>query len=272
MYKLHFPVLNKEVYDLVSNIKEKLLIIDCTYGAGGHSDIFLKCAHKVIAFDRDVNTISHNDIPLIHDKFSNLNKYIKYEKNNDSYNIYLNNNFVYTVNKIMIFADLGMSTMQLKNDRGFSFMTNSLLDMRMGNDGNTLSEKLAYMQEEEIERIIREYGEEKRSRVIASNIHKYRAKKKIETTFDLREAVGCDKFDVLARVFQAFRIYLNDELSEIYKLLQCYADYYMIISFHSLEDKIVKKFGKKQEIYIPTNEEINVNPPSRSAKMRFWKN
>lgn len=271
MSLLHFPVLNKKVKELIDAIKDDLLVIDCTYGAGGHSKIFIDSAHKVIALDRDINTKSEI-VPLIHDKFSNLHNHIEFEKaNNDQYNIFLNKSFLYSVNKIMIFADLGMSTMQLKNNRGFSFMTDSPLDMRMGIDTHTLCEKLEYMQENEIEQIIREYGEEKRSKKIASNINNYRASKKIETTLDLRKAIGFDEFNILARVFQAFRIYINNELNELHKLLQIKANYFLIISFHSLEDRIVKRAFKNQQLYLPTEEEIEINSASRSAKMRFWK-
>lgn len=256
---MHVPIFPKEIELIISKIKPKS-VIDCTFGAGGHSNIFSKYCENVIAIDRDISVekfINH-DIKFYNDTFSNIDKYVE--------------------NTDVIFADLGMSTMQLESDRGFSFMSDSDLDMRMG-DGIKLKNILNKMPLIKLKDILQKYSEESNSVKIAHNIERYRLKKDINTTFELREAIGFDKFPILARIFQAFRIFINDEMKELEILLEKIpklTNTSLIITFHSLEDRLVKnafrKFFKYHGFLNPTEIEILNNPKSRSAKLRFGSN
>lgn len=259
----HAPVFAKKIEEIINKISKEMkidTIVDCTFGAGGHSRIFAPFCKRLVAIDRDqsvykfVETI--NNVEFFVDSFSNLSRYVE--------------------KATLIFADLGLSTMQLDSDRGFSFMTNSDLDMRMGDGPSKLRHLLKKMPVFRMKEIIQKYGEEPSATKIANNIDKFRLKKEIQTTFDLREAIGIDKFPVLARVFQAFRIFVNEELRELEILLEQIpkiASLSMIISFHSLEDRLVKAAFKRHfkfhTLFIPSEEEILENSRARSAKLRF---
>lgn len=228
-------------------------IVDCTYGAGNHSKIALNCGLKVYGFDQDINVKPMDNIEFCYENFSNINK---------------------TADVWM--ADLGMSDMQLQSDRGFSFMRNTdgLLDMRMNqnSDKKPLKDIINYMPKYEIVRIIKEFGEEPMAKIIASNIELYRIRNKIRTTQQFLDAIGINKYSVLARVFQAFRIYINDELNTLKQLLNNIDKYTIkaacIITFHSLEDRIVKHHWKKYNGKYLTDE--NNQKKARSSKLRFF--
>lgn len=264
----HFPVMLDQIEKLIK-YKKYETIIDCTFGAGGHSKMFLNYCNKLTAFDRDDTVenfvFKHDKFQFIHDQFSNINKHIVWAD--------------------FIFADLGMSSMQINSHRGFSFMIDSDLDMRMGtpnalntNPNGTLKNILNYMPTYKIKEIIEKYGEEKQATLIAHNIDRYRLRNKIITTLDLRKAIGIDKFSLLARVFQSFRIFINNEIEELELLLKNImnmTDNVMILTFHSLEDRLVKnafKNFKYKGFLLPGNDEITINTNSRSAKLRFASN
>lgn len=261
---MHIPVFFKEIEEIISKITLQTPIqsgVDCTFGFGGHSKMLSKFIPKIIAFDQDPDVFQfakNTSIQLICDNFSNINQHI--EKTD------------------LILADLGLSTMQLDSNRGFSFMTDTPLDMRMNKNGPKLKEILARLPRFKIIEIIKKYGEEPLAGKIGKNIESYRLKNNIQTTFDLRKAIGIDKFAVLARVFQAFRIFLNEEINSLEKLLEVIpniSETVLIISFHSLEDRLIKQVFKKYKFngfFLPTEEEILANPRSRSAKLRFASN
>lgn len=261
---MHIPVLLNEVKELVEKNKIKS-VIDLTFGAGGHSKMFLESGCSVIGIDRD-SSVEEFAIQLkekYKDKFSFYNdKFSEFDK--------------YCEKVDLVFADLGTSTMQLETERGFSFMNNSELDMRMGCSDRKLATILRKMPRYKIEEIIKLYGQERNYKKIAYNIDNFRLKKEINTTFDLRDACGTTNYSTLARIFQAFRIFLNDELEEIELMIKKAKEIaeksVAIITFHSLEDKIIKenfKIYRENGFIVPSDEEIIQNPKSRSAKMRF---
>jgi len=266
----HIPVLFKEIETLIlsmktsKNLKNESFnsIVDCTFGAGGHGRMFAKYA-PVIAFERDENYKNlHDDIESIKIHYKCFSTIENSVKKTD-----------------LIFADLGLSSMQLDDARGFSFMRDSDLNMYMGGEEKkSLKHILKYMPIYKIQEIIKKYGEEKEAAKIANNIDRYRLKGDITTTFELRKAIGNDKFPVLARVFQAFRIFINNEMEELENLLKSIpslTDTALIISFHSLEDRLIKHSFKKFKysgFILPSSEEVILNPKSRTAKLRFGSN
>ena len=250
-----------EILAIVTELNPKH-IIDCTFGAGGHASLLLNAGYQVTSFDQDPTALFHaqklnsySKFRFISDQFSNIDKY--------------------NLGADLILADLGMSTMQIRNQNGFSFMQNSRLEMKMSGKPPFLYEILSSMPKYKIMDILQQYGEEPKARQIATNIDNYRLHSKIETTFDLRDATGVSNFSTLARVFQAFRIYINEEMKELDTLIQfIFHDKInaLILSFHSLEDRRVKECAKQapySKLYLPSQAEIDINPASRSAKLRY---
>ena len=297
----HYTVMLNEAVDALE-CQEGKIYVDCTLGGGGHSELILKrigAKGKLISFDIDDEAIAHSKERL--KNFSNLtilkSSYtnIKSELQNLG------------IEKITggVLLDLGASYHQLtKAERGFSFSKDASLDMRF----DMQAEFSAYdvvntYKEEELVRIFSEYGEERFSKRIAKKIVEVRSKKKIETTGELAELVISatpkvkSSIHPATRVFQAIRIEVNNELknvnnvlSDILELLDVGA-IISVISFHSLEDRIVKRFFKfesqkcrcnemickcpppkielvNKKPIVATDEEIKENPPSRSAKLR----
>lgn len=300
---MHIPVLLKEAIKYLSPVSGNTYI-DATFGAGGYTNAILSsCNCKVISFDIDPNvqkfadeTISKfgNRFSFINSNYSNINKKLSEKQINP-------------VDGIIF--DLGVSSMQLDNaERGFSFNKLAKLDMRMGNDGISAYDVINEKKESELADIIYYYGDEKKSRKIAANILKYREKSKIETTLELREIIikstGWNKkhqIDPATKTFQAIRIYVNDELGNLEKAL-CQLSSILkpgaiavFVTFHSIEDRIVKNFFKKglnpeiksrylpeiskEDLFevitkkpiIPSDNEIFENVRSRSAKLRAYK-
>ena len=261
---LHISVLKNEVINAL-NIKENGIYIDATFGRGGHSLEILKKLNKdgkLIAIDRDIDAITYakntspfnvdNRFSIFHTEFNNIiNIMQKYADNNN-----IKNNI--KVDGILL--DLGVSSPQLDNaERGFSFNKNSPLDMRMNNtSGETVAEFIKRTDISELTEIFRNFGEEKYAYKVAKNIIKQREIKAIETTFELAEIIrqsipsfqkGKDK---ATRCFQALRIYINQELFQLESVLPQTINLLktggrlVIISFHSLEDRIVKNFLKNE--------------------------
>lgn len=265
---LHISVLKNEVINAL-NIKENGIYIDATFGRGGHSLEILKKLNKdgkLIAIDRDIDAITYakntspfnvdNRFSIFHTEFNNIiNIMQKYADNNN-----IKDNIKDNIKVDGILLDLGVSSPQLDNaERGFSFNKNSPLDMRMNNtSGETVAEFIKRTDISELTEIFRNFGEEKYAYKVAKNIIKQREIKAIETTFELAEIIrqsipsfqkGKDK---ATRCFQALRIHINQELFQLESVLPQTINLLktggrlVIISFHSLEDRIVKNFLKNE--------------------------
>ena len=290
----HNPVLlKKSVDDLVTNPDG--IYVDCTFGGGGHSrEILSRLSEKgkLFSFDQDLdalkNTIDDARFTLINQNFRFLE----------------NSLLIYGVNQVDgVLADLGVSSHQFDEaERGFSTRSNAPLDMRM-NVMQTLDAKkiINEYEEEQLANILYYYGELRDSRKLAREIVRHRQNKKINTTEDLKNLFSYipphkqNKF--FAQIFQAVRIEVNEELEVLKEMLvQSHRilkqnGRLVVISYHSLEDRLVKRFLKNgmfegeptRDIYgnyqktfellqskavIPENSEIDKNSRARSAKMR----
>lgn len=290
---MHFPVLKKEAIEYL-NPKPNENFIDCTVGFGGHALAILENngpKGKVLGIEADSEVIKNtkseieksghkNRVILISDNFVNLKEIVKREK----------------IGKISgILLDLGMSSWHLaESGRGFSFLKKEPLDMRYSLLNPLTAEKIVnYWSEQEIERILREYGEERFSQRIAKEIVEERKFREIKSTSQLTEIIKRavpgwyqhQRINPATRTFQALRIVVNDELNNLIKVLPETIEVLnaggriVVISFHSLEDRIVKNFfrdkAKENLLKIltkkpigPSAKEIKINPRSRSAKLR----
>ena len=303
----HLSVLLNEVIEGL-NIKENGIYIDATLGRAGHSKEILKRLKSglLVGIDQDDEALSYskslltevsNNFQLIKGNFRDLDKIVK-------------NLSLERVDGILF--DLGVSSPQFDEDyRGFSYRYNNKLDMRM-NQSSSLTAKIVVntYSKSDLIRVFKEYGEEKYANSIASNIVKYRNNKEIETTFELVDIIKKSKpmkelkkaGHPAKQVFQAIRIEVNDELNALKKGLNKALDVLSIngrvavISFHSLEDKIVKNIFRERaiingnrindfklpdeialpsydlvnrKVIVPTEEEILINHRSKSAKLRI---
>lgn len=247
----HVPVLLSETIDAL-NVREHGVYVDCTVGGGGHSEAILRRLNgtgKLIAIDRDTDAIhaatarlgERENITFVHDNFHNINDILELTD-------------AQHVDGILI--DLGVSSHQLDQaERGFSYHNDAPLDMRMDrSSGTTASEFIRLSSEDELTRVFYEYGEEKWARRIARIIKE--SKSPILTTGDLVRSVDAaipkqirakDSGHPARRVFQALRIAINDELRPLQATLeQCVnrlkpSGRICVITFHSLEDRIVKQ-------------------------------
>jgi len=295
--KKHFPVLLKEIISIISP-QYGGTFIDCTFGQGGYSKKILEQPNtKVIALDRDLESLKK--AKKIQNKFDDrfLFNNIKFSELN---NLKLKNENI----KGIIF-DLGYSYTQIKDPKkGLSFDAVGELNMRMGINNFSAKEVINSLEEKELENIFKYFGEEKESKRISHNIVEDRIKREI-TTQELVRIIGSSKrkknykTHSATKVFQALRIFVNKEITElIYGLINAARivkkdGIIAVVTFHSLEDKIVKYFfkslsenksvsryvpkGKEEENLfklinkkpiLPSIKEINQNPPSRSAKLR----
>ena len=303
-YEYHLPVMLQQACDFLVT-KPDGKYIDGTLGGGGHSgEILRRLSPKgsLYGFDKDEQAISfcqvkfwgelqkgeNSRLKLINECFSKACSITGLEGGTDG-----------------ILLDLGLSSRQLdESRRGFSYRKDTSLDMRFGPDGKTAEEILHAAKEEEIIAILRNYGEEPFARRIARRIMLQRRAFPFNTTFALRSVVeesvpAKHRTKSLSRVFQAFRIAVNNELEVLYNTLHnCLpimseGARFVVISYHSLEDRIVKSFFKEQSIkkaqlksdreltktmprlkilttkpILPDGDEIARNPRARSAKMR----
>ena len=298
----HISVLLRESVEAL-NIKPDGVYIDCTAGGGGHSNEILSHLNengKMYLFDRDPDAIKvlterfkgDSRVNIIHDNYSNIK-------------VALGALGVDSVDGIV--ADLGVSSFQLDTaERGFSFHNDALLDMRMSKQGVSAKDVVNTYSENELCRVITDYGEEKFAKKIASNIVKAREKKEIETTFELSDIISASipaKFKrdghPARKTFQAIRIEVNNELGGLKEVLPDMFELLnpggvlAIITFHSLEDKIVKDYfatlkkgctcpkdfpvcvcGNTPKAIVKSGgvkagqNEVNQNKRSRSAKLR----
>ena len=294
----HYPVLLKEIISIITP-QYGGTFIDCTFGQGGYSKKILEFEKtKVIALDRDIE--SETKANLLKNKFEDrfLFKNIKFSQLN---NLKLKNENV----KGVIF-DLGYSYTQIKDPKkGLSFQSEGNLNMQMGLNNYSAEDAINKLDEKELDKVFKFFGEEKESKFIARNIVKERSKKKIDTQtlvkiIDNTKRKKNFKVHSATKVFQALRILVNKEISElIFGLINATKvlkkdGVLAVVTFHSLEDKIVKYFFKslseqksvsryaplteqpdtllrliKKKAIVPSNEEINENLPSRSAKLRY---
>ena len=284
----HFPVMVNEIISFIKP-QNNGVYLDCTFGQGGYAKAILKESEKanIVAIDQDsdakifVEELSKefkDNFFFFCNKFSEIETVLKKIDQNQFDGILL---------------DLGMSNTQLNNpSRGFSFEKDGPLDMRMDFNNNKLTAKeiINNYSERDLADIFYYYGEEKNSRKIAKQIINSRAKASINTTSELSKIIKRVNFDRFknpsTRVFQALRIYVNDELNELEFFLNKSVNILKkkgriaIIAFHSLEDRIVKNFIKKQselsgqlkivtkKPVLPSPSEIKINSRSRSAKLR----
>ena len=304
----HIPVLLNEVIKFLDP-KPDQNFLDCTLGAGGHAIEILKRTApngKVLGIDMDIRAvliakqkalkagIADTRLVAVRENYKNLKE------------IVLQNNFK-NISGILI--DLGFSSMEIADpEKGFSFQIDAPLDMRYGEEGMTATDILNHSREEELERIFREYGEEKFAARIAKKICEVRKNNPIDTTFKLVNAIAevvpkklqHGRIHFATKVFQALRIATNDELGNLEKVLPQAIELLppggrlAIISFHSLEDRIVKQYFKKESSgcicpkdfpicqcghkailkilnkkpIVSSEEEVTQNPRSRSAKLR----
>lgn len=293
----HIPVMLQEVLAALKPQKGEVYV-DATFGNGGYTKAILEVADcKVIALDRDPTVkIRANEIK----------------------NMY-GGRFEFRAGQFGDFADLvpekingavfdiGVSSMQLDEaERGFSFSKEGALDMRMSQSGLSAKDIVNTYGEQELADLIYQYGEERKSRQIARQIAEYRKHKEIETTTELAEIIykvihkKFGEIDPATRTFQALRIAVNDELGELSRGLSGAANRLLkngrlvVVDFHSLEDRIVKKFfnengGRRvrvskyapelvqdehlfaevSKVIVPAAEECAQNPRARSAKLRY---
>ena len=297
----HYPVMLNQVLSIISP-QHGGTFIDCTFGGGGYSEAILKFpGTRVIAIDRDKLTKEYADIlqnkfpdrfSFYEEKFSNLSQLV--QKN---------------LNPKAVIFDLGLSSFQLADEkRGFSFQSENLLNMEMGQNERSAYDVVNNLDKEYLANIIKFLGEEKDGKIIANKIHKYRLKKPIKSSKELaliineaKKKHNNYKKNLATKTFQAIRIFVNKELTElILGLIEASKilsndGVLIVVSFHSLEDRIVKNFfnfyssiKKSPSRYLPLNEnktslfklvskkplvssskEVIENVRSRSAKLRY---
>ena len=294
----HYPVLLKEIISIISP-QYGGTFIDCTFGQGGYTKKILEFKRtKVIALDRDPE--SEKVASKLQEKFEDRFKF-KNLRFSQLKNLKLKNENI----KGVIF-DLGYSYTQMKDpNKGLSFDTDGKLNMQLGLNSFSAEEAINKLEQNDLEKIFKFFGDEKEGKFIAKNIVKQRINKKIDTQglvkiIDNSKRRKNFRVNNSTKAFQALRIFVNKEISElIYGLINAAKilkkdGVLAVVTFHSLEDKIVKYFLKslsenksisrytplteqseilfdliKRKPITPNDEELNENPPSRSAKLRY---
>ena len=296
----HIPVLVRGALEHL-NVRSGGIYLDGTFGAGGYTQAILTAADaRVIGIDRDQSAIAHGaglvlqmggKLTLVEDRFSNLDAVAR-QFGHES------------VDGVVL--DVGVSSMQLDEaERGFSFRLDGPLDMRMGREGPSAADVIARATERDLAMVVATLGEERFARLVAKAIVAARAKAPITTTGALAEIVGTvvharpDRIHPATRTFQALRIFVNEELAELADGLAAAerilkpGGRLVVVTFHSLEDRIVKSFltersgGRGTSRHAPVvkappptfklltrraaaanDAEIAANPRARSAKLR----
>ena len=295
--KYHVPVLLNESVNGLS-IKPEGTYVDLTFGGGGHSNLILDKLNvkgKLFSFDKDDSAIKKNNLKNVN--FQLIKSDFKF------FDLHIRDRGIEKVDGIL--ADLGVSSHQIDNKkRGFSYLSNGVLDMRMSTDNELSAEEvLNNYDQDSLQNILFNYGDIKNSKIIAQEIISFRNKKRIVDNEDLLMAIKnvSEKklsYKFLSKLYQAIRIEVNDEISSLKEMLKKSVDFLkksgrlVIISYHSIEDRLVKNFinkssfnsdfkkdlyGKKIEFFkrinkkpiVPSREEIAFNSRSRSAKLRI---
>ena len=294
----HYPVLLKEIISIISP-QYGGTFIDCTFGQGGYSKKILEFENtKVIGLDRDIESAAKAN--QLKEKFDErfLFKNIKFSQ--------INNLKLKKENIKGVIFDLGYSYTQIKDPKkGLSFQSKGNLNMQMGLNDYSAEDVINKLEEKELDKVFKFFGEEKESKFIARNIVKERLKNKIDTQtlvkiIDNTKRKKNFKVHSATKVFQAIRILVNKEISElIFGLINATKvlkkdGVLVVVTFHSLEDKIVKYFFKslsekksisryvpiteqaetllklkEKKAIVPSDLEIEENLPSRSAKLRY---
>ena len=296
----HQPVLSNEVLHVFQPAMGKQ-IFDGTLGGGGHTEMLLEAGAHVIGCDQDSEALDYASARL--ERFED--QFLPVQQNFGNLDAVFDELGIDKVDGILL--DIGVSSRQLDSaDRGFSFMKDGPLDMRMNRDaGESAADLVNNADEDELARIFRDYGEEEMWRKAARRVVEAREKSPIETTAQFSEVIASvipkrSARNPATKVFQALRIAVNDELGVLETALEKAADRLLpggslaVITFHSLEDRIVKRFLKnasKKEIdrpewpeprpnpeyrydlvrrkaIEPSAAEVAENPRSRSAKLR----
>ena len=304
MLSIHKPVLLSEVIKYL-NPQANQNFIDCTVGGGGHAEAILEATGpkgKLLGLDADPEAIDRakeklqkfsQRLTLVNDSYVNVKKITYDQRFNSIHGILL---------------DLGLSSDQLQTSgRGFSFLALEPLDMRFDNINNSLTamEIVNHWSESELVRIFKEYGEEQYAKQVAKEIVQSRKESEIKTTFDLVAIINKviwsrKRINPSTKIFQALRMAVNSELDNVSKVLEDAVGLLEsggrlgIISFHSLEDRIIKQYFKKESVdclcppnipvcrcghkaslklitkkpIVGTDKEIRLNPRARSAKLR----
>jgi len=293
--KYHNPVLLKESVDGL-NIKPNGIYVDVTFGGGGHSKEILSRLNehgKLFAFDQDEdaqqNSIKDDRFTLIPQNFRFIKRYLRF----------------YGIKKVDgILADLGVSSHQFDEaQRGFSTRFDADLDMRMNQgDGISAFEVVNNYEEEKLSNVLFQYGELRNAKAIAKKIIEARSEKKIKTSFELKEVLSefvpkKVEHKIFAQIFQGIRIEVNQEIEVLKEFLMQVPELLnengrlSVISYHSLEDRLVKRFirngifegepekdffgnvkvplKKVGKMMVPTQAEIKENNRARSAKLRI---
>lgn len=299
----HISVLYNETLDAL-NIDPEGIYVDCTAGGGGHSAGIAErlTSGKLISIDQDPEAVE-----TLNKRFENNDKVTVVHSNFEDIDAVLDSMDIHGSCVDGILADLGVSSYQLDNgNRGFSFHQDAPLDMRMSSKGMSAADIVNNYSQEELKDILYKYGDEKFAPAIVRNIIRAREKKAIETTIELADIVS-SSYPAKARrdghparkTFQALRIEVNGEIEKLEKSIDIMFDRLSIggrlavITFHSLEDRVVKTHFKKYcegcicppefpvcvcgrvprgkipfKPVLPGREEIENNPRSRSAKLR----
>ncbi len=282
----HLPVLCREVVEALDP-RDGGVYVDATLGAGGHTKAILEAAPgaRVIGVDRDERALEiakktlagfGERVAFVHGAFSEVERHLE----------------ALGVGKVQgLLADVGVSSMQIDEpSRGMSFRFEGPLDMRMDRtSGETALDLIDALSDDELADVLYRFGEERRSRRVARCIKQARASGELETTLDLRRAVvravgpaRVGGVDPATKTFQALRVAVNAELDELSTLLGAGerviapGGIIAIITFHSLEDRIVKRALRGSPVWkpltkkpvVPSDEETTENPRSRSAKLR----
>jgi 16S rRNA (cytosine1402-N4)-methyltransferase len=269
----HVPVLIEEVLEILAPVAGGTYI-DGTFGAGGYTSAILDRGASVIAIDRDPTAIAAgaaltdatgDRLTLVEGRFADLDAIARAHGRE-------------RVDGVVL--DVGVSSMQLDTaERGFSFRADGPLDMRMGSEGPTAADIVNGMERGDLARVIAVLGEEKKARLVAAAIDRARRAGPISTTAELAEIVakaigrgGADRIHPATRTFQALRIFVNRELDELADALAAServlapGGRLVVVSFHSLEDRIVKRFLADRSADRPTGSrhqpELVVAPPT----------
>ena len=279
----HIPVMLRECLDGL-DVRKSHVYIDGTFGAGGHSQAILDAGGSVLGIDRDerartfadgLNVPAGQTFTFARGNFRSLDEHGEEAG-------------LSPISGILL--DLGVSSMQLDEaERGFAFRQAGPLDMRMGGDSKSAADVVNTYPQDELAAIIFKYGEERHSRRIARRIVETRDANPIKTTEELADVIqraypggGYRREHPARRTFQALRIYVNDELGALEDALEAAertlapGGRLVVLAYHSLEDRIVKHFVRGSDALTPltkrpltaSDEEIEVNPRARSAKLR----
>jgi len=273
----HRPVLSREAIEALG-VKAGGRYVDCTFGFGGHTAEILRRGGQVLGLDVEEKGYeefvrrqkTEGGLIFRRENFSKLDEVLKevgWEKVDG------------------VLYDLGTSSWELEGSgRGFTYLKDEPLDMRLDSRlGVTAADLVNALPEKDLYEIFKNFGEEPGAFRLARSTHRASLDRPIKTTKELREALGTTDIKVLSRIFQALRIAVNNELEDLQNSLNQAATILkpggrlVVISFQSLEDRIVKNLGKEfknlqpvGELVTPSTDEVAANPKSRSAKMRVF--